>query len=67
MKVIQSRHIDALPIGEPDDGAENRRRVLGVGQPILIEIAMPPLGQAMQEILVLVGVVQGRLRVDDAE
>ena len=63
MEMFKNRHRDALPVGEGDDGTKNRRRVPGIGQPILIEVAVSCPGQAVQKILVLVGVIQRRLGV----
>src|SRR5262249_5531256 len=50
-----------------DERAEHRRRVGGVRQPIFVEVAAVRGGQAMQVILVLIGVIQRRLRVREAE
>ena len=46
-----------------DDGAENRCGIGGVDQPVVIEMAESRPGQAVQKILVLVGVIERGLGV----
>src|SRR5262249_39777578 len=45
MDVLQLRRVDALPIRECDQEAENGGGILGFGQPILVEVAQSRLGQ----------------------
>src|SRR4051794_13618300 len=48
--------------GEPGDaGTEDRRRVEGVGEPVVGEVAPAGGGEAVEEILILVGVIERRL------
>src|SRR5262249_33812224 len=46
---------------------KERRRILGVGQPILAQVAAPGVSEAVEEVLILIGVIKRRLRVGDAE
>ena len=52
---------------EGHQSAEERRRVERAGQPVLAQQSVASLCQAVQEILVLVGVVQRCLAVGDGE
>ncbi len=56
-----------VSMGDGNEGTKERRGIGGVCQPIVFEKTQAALCQAVQEILVLVGVVQPRLGVDDAE
>ena len=53
--------------GKRYQGAEDGRRVAGIGQPVLAQQADAGVRQAVQEILVLVGVIQRRLAVGHGE
>ena len=43
-----------VAMGQIDQAAEKRRRVSGVGKPVVLQEAIVGPGQAVQEILVLV-------------
>src|SRR5579875_225652 len=56
-----------VSIRQGHDGAEEGGGIGGVRQPVFVEKAEAALSKTVQEILVLVGVVQGRLRVGEAK
>src|SRR5262249_33720155 len=55
--------------GERDEGAEQRRGVAGAGEPVFMQVTVLRAGggEAVEEVLVLVGVVQRRLAVGGGE
>ncbi len=73
---IDAQHQDLIDVKEflvpqaeslGNQRAEDRRRVGGVRQPVVVQLAAAALGQAMQEVLMLVRVIERRLGVGDPE
>src|SRR2546423_1114854 len=50
--------------GEGDERAEDGRRIAGVRQPVLVEMADASVREAVEEVLVLVRVVERRLPIE---
>src|SRR5262245_50593849 len=53
--------------GGGDEGAEDGGGIEGVGEPVIVQLTYAGVGEAVDEILVLVGVVERRLAVDEGE
>src|SRR5262249_31478245 len=53
--------------GAGDEEAEQRRGIFGLGEPVVGEMAVAGQGEAMEEILVLVRVVERRLGIRQGE
>ena len=56
-----------IPSGPCDKDAEERSRIGGPGQPIIAQEAGAALGQSVEKILVLIGIIERRLAVGSRE
>src|SRR5262245_7316008 len=56
-----------MSLDKRGEAAEDGRRIGGVRQPVLAQVAEPRVGHSLQEVLVLVRMKQRRLAVGDGE